>query len=241
MSHAPATESNACACDCCSGPTYLLIRRLQSLTGLMFGGYLFVHLAVNATIAQGGEHYQQQVDKIHSLPMLEGVEWTAIFLPFLVHAIYGTWIAVNGRPNVTNYPYTKNVFYLLQRISAVIVLAFILFHVLSLKFAAFGPALSFIPKDKALASIGQHMSYAWWLPAIVYPIGILASAYHTANGLWAGAITWGLTISSASQKRFGYLCTLLFLAMLGFGIISTIGAAKIGPMPNAPAGVSPSH
>jgi len=195
----------------------------------MFGGYLLVHLLVNATIAQGGTHFQVQVDKIHSLPFLEAVEWSLIFIPFLFHAFYGIYILVNGRPNVTAYPYTKNVFYLLQRISAVVILFFILFHVLSLKYEMFGDKLAFIPKDQALATIGQHMQYSWLLPAIVYPLGILASAYHTANGLWTGAITWGLTISAASQRRFGYVCTVLFIILTILGMIAVVAAARLHP------------
>lgn len=212
-----------------SGPAYLLVRRLQSLTGLMFGGYLIVHLLVNATIAQGGNHYQEQVNKIHGLPFLEAIEWSAIFLPFLFHAVYGIWITVNGRPNVGNYPYTKNTFYLLQRISAVIILLFVLFHVLSLKFQMFGENLAFIPKDQALASIGTHMQASWLLPWVVYPVGVLASAYHTANGLWTAAITWGVTISTASQRRFGYVCAGLFAVMTILGLVAVIASATLHP------------
>src|SRR5437016_14636424 len=86
------------------GTHHFLLRRLHSRTGLVFGGYLIVHLLVNATIAQGGEHYQQQVDKIHSLPFLPVIEWSFIYLPILYHTIYGVWITLTGQPNVANYP-----------------------------------------------------------------------------------------------------------------------------------------
>ena len=88
-----------------SGPTYFLIRRLHSLTGIVFGGYLVVHLLINATIARGGTEYQVQVDKIHSLPFLPLIEWTFIYLPILFHTVYGAWIIVTGQPNVQRYPY----------------------------------------------------------------------------------------------------------------------------------------
>lgn len=222
-----ATEANSTACLC--GPGYLLVRRLQSLTGLMFGGYLLVHLVVNATIAQGGSHYQQQVDKIHSLPFLSVIEWTAIFLPLLFHAVYGIWITVNGRPNVSNYPYIRNSLYLLQRITAVIILLFALFHVLSLKYGMFGPDLTFVPEGGAMSSIARHMHASWLLPAVIYPIGILAVAFHSANGLWAAAITWGLTISAASQRRFGQMCVGLFVALTLIGTVAVIAAARLSP------------
>jgi len=229
VSHATATQKPSLM----EGPGYLLIRRLQSLTGIVFGLYLVVHLIVNASIAQyfgGDEHaryaYQTQVNKIHSLPFLEGIEWTAIFIPFLVHAIYGTWITVTGRPNVSNYPYKKNQFYLMQRVTAVAVLLFALFHVLSLKFGMFGPHLSFDP-EKSLATIRDHMQVAWWVAYIVYPLGILSATFHTANGFWIGAITWGLTISSASQRRWGYLCVGIFLVLTAAAFVSLFAATNL--------------
>src|ERR1035437_5394416 len=102
VSTAIASECKEC-CTCCSGPGYLLIRRLQSLTGIAFGLYIFVHLTVNATIIQGGDVFAKQVEKIHSLPFLSAIEWGTLFLPFLFHSIYGTWILVNGQPNNSNY------------------------------------------------------------------------------------------------------------------------------------------
>ena len=57
-------------------PYYFIARRLHSLTGLVFGGYLVVHLLINATLIEGQRHgagptvFQLQVDKIHSLPFL---------------------------------------------------------------------------------------------------------------------------------------------------------------------------
>jgi succinate dehydrogenase / fumarate reductase cytochrome b subunit len=207
------------------GRHHFLLRRLHSLTGLVFGGYLIVHLLVNATIAQGGNVYQMQVDKIHSLPFLPVVEWTAIYLPILYHTVYGTWIIFTGQWNVTNYPFAKNVFYVLQRISAFIIVAFLLFHVLSLKYAIFGPKLGF-EHTEALQTIGVHMRHgvlAW----VVYPIGILASCYHLANGFWAGAITWGLTVSKASQKRWGAVCLGLFVVTFVAGMIALVAAARL--------------
>ena len=116
-----AAASDHAAPALLGGRQHFVLRRLHSLTGLVFGGYLIVHLLVNATIAQGGIVYQQQVDKIHSLPFLPVVEWTFIYLPILYHTIYGVWITLTGQPNVTNYPYARNIFYLLQRISAFII------------------------------------------------------------------------------------------------------------------------
>ncbi|HVT87347.1 MAG TPA: hypothetical protein VHD56_00715 [Tepidisphaeraceae bacterium] len=208
------------------GRNHFLLRRLHSLTGIIFGGYLVVHLIVNATIAQGGNVYQAQVDKIHDLPFLVAIEWTFIFLPIIFHTIYGIWITLTGQPNVVNYPYGKNFFYLAQRVSALIIVLFMLFHVLSLKYGLFGNSLSF-NHHQALRTIGVHMHTSPILAFVVYPLGILASCYHLANGFWTAAITWGLTISKGSQRRWGYACAGLFAVTFIAGMVALVAAANL--------------
>jgi len=215
------------------GIRYFLLRRLHSLTGLVFGGYLIVHLLVNATMIQGQrpDVYQTQVDKIHSLPFLLAVEWAFIFLPIIFHTIYGIWITFAGQPNVGRYPYSKNLYYTLQRISAIIIVGFMLFHVLGMK-GAFGEGLEFrFGPGQATPSTVRHINASWVIAYLVYPLGILASCYHLANGFWTAAITWGLTISSGSQRRWGWVCGALFVLTFGCGMTAWIAALRLKGMP----------
>jgi succinate dehydrogenase / fumarate reductase cytochrome b subunit len=211
------------------GRHHFLLRRLHSLTGLVFGGYLVVHLIVNATLIQGhgaaGDVYQMQVDKIHSLPFLWAIEWAFIFLPIIYHTIYGIWITFTGQPNVGAYGYTKNWFYVLQRISAMILVAFMFFHILGMR-GLFGRTLAFEPHNATL-SAAAHMHSSWVVGWVIYPIGILASCYHLANGFWTAAITWGLTVSNASQKRWGYVCGAIFAVTLICGFLALIALARV--------------
>ncbi|MEL7237669.1 MAG: hypothetical protein AAGK78_02315 [Planctomycetota bacterium] len=208
-----------------------LLRRLHSLTGVIFGGYIVVHLLVNATLLEtqlpflfGGEAgnvYQNQVNKIHDLPFLIVIELVAIIFPILFHAIYGTMIVVAGRPNVSNYGYAKNWAYFWQRVTSIVLLAFIAFHVMSMKGmlpGSFGNALTFVPKQYATESTINHMQAAWWVGWVVYPVGILAATFHLANGFWTAAVTWGLTIGAKSQKLWGYACVGLFLFTFACGM-----------------------
>lgn len=220
------------------GHYHFLLRRLHSLTGIVFGGYLVVHLLVNATIAQGGNVYQTQVDKIHDLPLLPVIEWTFIYLPILYHTVYGVWITLTGQPNVGRYSYSKNYFYVLQRVSAVVIVFFMLFHVLSLKYGLFGPGLAFNAHGGAMRTVAQHMEAHWWITWLLYPLGILASCYHLANGFWTAAITWGVTVSAGAQKRWGYACAGLFLLTFVAGITALVAAARLDPA-NVPLGPSP--
>lgn len=208
-----------------AGSTSFLLRRLHSLTGIVFGGYIVAHLVVNATMIQGTspqDIFQLQVDKIHALPFLWGVEWLFIYLPIIFHTVYGVVIILGCQPNVEKYPYAKNYFYLAQRISAVAIAFFVLFHVLGMK-GLLGSTLQFVPEDAA-RSTARHINSSLWVAYVVYPIGILASCYHLANGFWTAAITWGLTISSGSQRRWGYVCAGLFVFTLLCGCLALAAA-----------------
>lgn len=200
------------------GSHHFLLRRLHSLTGIVFGLYVAFHLFINATIIQGGHVYQEQVDKIHNLPFLIGVEWATIYLPIIFHGVYGTWIIFTGQPNNGSYPFFKNGLYLLQRISAIILIAFIVFHIFAMK-GLFGHTMAFDPRNASqtvMSAIDAHWFVAW----IVYPIGIIAACFHTANGFWTAAVSWGLTISAASRRRWGWVCGIIFFGMLIAGLVA---------------------
>jgi succinate dehydrogenase / fumarate reductase cytochrome b subunit len=210
------------------GRHHFLIRRLHSLTGLIFGGYLVVHLVINATLIEGTRHgmdvYAEQVNKIHALPFLTVVEWGLIYLPILFHTFYGIYITATGKPNVASYPYEKNWFYLLQRISALVIVLFMIFHVFGFK-GLLGSRLAFSPAH-ATESAAYHMQASALIPWVVYPLGILASCYHLANGVWTAGITWGLTVSASAQRRWGWVCAGLFALTFVCGIIALVALIR---------------
>ena len=184
------------------GHNHFLLRRLHSLTGLVFGGYLDRSPACQRHDRAGRRRtISSRLTRFIRCRFLPSIEWTFIYIPILYHTIYGIWITLTGQPNVTQYPYGKNIFYVLQRASAMVIVAFLFFHVLALKYGLFGTNLSF-DHTQALPTIVRHMHTGWWVVWIVYPLGILASCFHLANGFWTAAITWGLTISAAAQRRW---------------------------------------
>jgi len=206
-------------------PGFFLLRRLHSLSGILFGGYIIVHLLINATLIQGpgttGQPsvFQQQVDKIHSLPFLLMIEITAIFAPLLVHTFYGVYVMVNGKPNTGQYGYVKNWFYVLQRVTAVVLILFIFFHVGGM-FGWFGETLKFVPHE-AYSSTVKHLQASPLLSLIIYPLGVFAGTFHLSNGFWAAGIAWVLTVSKKSQQRWGLVCLGLFAftTLCGFAAI----------------------
>jgi len=219
------------------GRNEFLIRRLHSLTGLLpVGLYMCVHLATNASTLGGPAMFQKNVDLIHSLgPALPIVEWTFIFLPLLFHAIVGVVIIRSGNPNLSSYHYVGNVRYWLQRVTAWIALAFILYHV----FHMHGWFHNKVLLDRVIEPLGGHqfdphkasstaaIALGSMVKKVAYGIGVISCVFHFANGLWTMGITWGLWTSAKAQQRANYLCggigavmTVIGLSAL-FGVVTT--------------------
>ena len=63
--------------------------------------------------------------------------------------------------------------------------------------------------------------------AALYLVAVLALVFHFANGLWTAAITWGITVSAGAQRRWGYVCAGLGLALAGAGVAAIVGFATL--------------
>lgn len=225
-----------------------MIRRLHSLSGLVpVGGYMVVHLLVNASVLNSDSSFQTNVLGIHKFgALLPVLEWTLIFIPILFHAIVGVMIVAGGLPNTHNYPYQANYRYTLQRVTGVIAFLFIGMHVFHMHgwFHAdvwlknvvepFGGG-RFKPYN-ATSTAGLALTESWGiLPGIavaaLYVIGMLACVYHLANGIWTMGITWGVWTSPSAQRRALAVCSVfgVLLAAVGLGAIGGMRAAVNTP------------
>lgn len=211
---------------------YFLIRRLHSLTGLVpVGVFLVLHLSTNATVlAPGpkGAEFQHAVERIHALGwLLTPVEILGIFVPLGFHALLGFQIMFTARPNAQQYRYGSNIRYSLQRITGVVAFLFIAYHVWQMHWmgAPFGGG-QFKLHDAsgapaAAATTAAAIQAAWYI-APLYAVGILASVFHLANGIWTSLITWGITVRPRSQQVAGYVCAVfgVVLSLIGLGALS---------------------
>ena len=203
---------------------FFLIRRLHSLMGLMpVGVFLVMHLSINASINFSADAFQANVDRIHSLgPLLTTVEVVGIFLPLLFHSVLGMQIWLSGQSNVGAYPYGGNVRYTLQRITGIIAFVFIFYHLWHMHWLGgpFGGSF-FRPEDAALTTADAIRHTVFGIPvSIFYVVGVLATVYHLANGIWTSLITWGVTIGPESQRTAGYACAVLGVVLSVFGVSS---------------------
>ncbi|MEM9415059.1 MAG: succinate dehydrogenase cytochrome b558 subunit [Planctomycetota bacterium] len=222
------SEPNNAASSAGSGPlakNHFLLRRLHSLSGIVpIGVFLCEHLFTNAQALRGAEHYNSDVWFIHSLPALRLMEIFLIWLPIAFHAGLGIVYTFKGQKiNVGAYRYGGNVRYVLQRVTGMIALVFIFLHLWTVQWGI-GIGAWDTPFDATDPTGSTAVAIQFAFPAVLifYIIGLTACVYHFANGLWTAAISWGLTTSAAAQKRWGFVCAGLGLALTIAGNASAI-------------------
>lgn len=234
---------------------YFLLRRLHSLTGILpIGVFLIAHLTTNSSIAWGGlatrgEHadlglversvayFNEEVtwinEQVPHLLLIEIVLWVSIAF----HSILGVAYAASGKPNQRLYPYQDNWRYTLQRISGYVGILFIFYHVATLRWGwtALVPAGTTWSHHAASSTLAMALRGGEdWTPAGMavsagYFIGVSMLVFHFANGLWTAAITWGLTVSVRAQRRWGAVCAVIGLGLMGMAWASVIGFAMMPP------------
>lgn len=98
----------------------------------------------------------------------------------------------------------------LQRISGVIVLIFIAWHVYETRIqAAFGAEVNFQMMEDILSNPFM---------LIVYIVGVVSAVFHFANGLWSFLVSWGITQTPRSQQISTYVMLGVFVLLSIVGI-----------------------
>ena len=122
------------------------------------------------------------------------------------------------------YPFFGNLKYVLQRLSALGLLAFIAAHVYLARIA---PALHNPNGHEDFGDLAAHMRHH--PPTlIVYILGVLGTAYHLANGIYTASFVHGLAASPKASRRMQVISVLLLIALLGFGWGAVAGLYTAG-------------
>lgn len=191
-----------------------VLRKLHQLSGIMpLGVFLLEHFYTNSKALAGAAEFNNAVRDLQSIPYILLVEIGGIFIPLIYHAVYGLVITVEARPNNLNYPYPRNWFYTIQRITGMVLFFFITFHVLNFRFGLV-PWLNNISVANNPQRAFEVVSSEFHIVPIfiVYVIGITATVWHLANGVWLFLVDWGITIGERAQQVSAYAC-------LGFGVV----------------------
>ena len=206
------------------------LRKLHQLSGIVpLGVFVLEHFYTNSKALTGPGDFNNAVKDLQSIPYILFVEIGGIFIPLIYHAVYGLVITIEARPNNLNYPYPRNWFYTIQRVTGMILFFFITFHVLNFRFGLI-PGLNTV-------SVAHHPEQAFGIvrgeflnPAIfiVYLVGITSTVWHLANGIWLFMVDWGITIGERAQRLTGYACIAFGVVLLLVGINAAVAFIRPG-------------
>ncbi len=201
-----------------------VLRKLHQLSGIVpLGIFLLEHFYTNSKALAGPADFNNAVKELQSIPYILFIEIVGIFIPLIYHAVYGLVITIEARPNNLSYPYPRNWFYLIQRITGVILFFFITFHVLNFRFGMV-PRLNEISvaHNPGLAFDVVSREFSILPIFVVYLIGITSTVWHLANGLWFFMVDWGITIGERAQRLTGYACIAFGVVLLLVGINAAV-------------------
>jgi succinate dehydrogenase / fumarate reductase cytochrome b subunit len=207
-----------------------VFRKLHQLTGIVpLGFFLLEHFYTNSKAMTGPKDFNDAVKDLQSIPYILFIEIGGIFIPLIYHAVYGMFITWEARPNNLVYPYPRNWFYTIQRVTGIILFFFITFHVLNFRFGLI-PGLNTISVAHEPGQAFDIVSreFGNLIIFIVYLIGITATVWHLANGIWLFAVDWGIVIGERAQRLTGYACIAIGLLLLVVGINAQVAFIREG-------------
>ncbi|MCL2777663.1 MAG: succinate dehydrogenase [Polyangiaceae bacterium] len=190
-----------------------LVSRLSSLLAVLpLGVWTVAHLWNNLAAFQGEAAWQHAVTE-YKHPYAFFASTVLALLPLALHTVWGVQRILTTKPNNTKYTYFANLKYLLQRLSAIGILLFLLAHI---TLAFLKPRLTTHGQAEAFSALAHEMHHNFPTLA-VYVLGILGVAYHLANGLHTFCMGWGVVSSRAALNRLNAVAAIVFVCLLAMG------------------------
>ena len=220
-------------------------RHYIAISGLVLSAFLISHLALNALGLWPGP-FQFAVNSLHKLGIaLPVLELNLLFMPLVIHIVLATKTLRREKLKFggEKHHHGSDLRNWLQRVTALILLAFLAFHVLTMsqwglhlvyrltnwqalsryaESGLFDPARAF---ESVRAGVGSFWGGGAGNPmnllvAQFYLLGIAAAIFHMANGVATGAEVLGFTKTEASQRKAWQICILAGLVIGAIGLLA---------------------
>ena len=199
---------------------------VMAVSGIVLLGYVLGHMAGNLKIFQGPEHFNAYAEGLRTVgaPFFGRGQLLWIVRIFLIVAvgahIWAAWVVTRAswgaRPagyhalRLVETTYAART----MRWGAVIILAFVTFHLLDLTFGPVNPA--FIPGD------AYHNVVATFQRAPVaagYLVAMGTLCLHMYHGIYSGFQTLGLNHPKYNAARRGFALVFSLVVALGFAAV----------------------
>jgi succinate dehydrogenase / fumarate reductase cytochrome b subunit len=175
------------------------------------GAWVVVHLWHQLAAFRSPQAWEEAVEG-HVNGASTALVFVVVLIPLLWHTVWGIVRMFRSRPAVANRGFS-NIRYVVQRLSAIGLLLFLGAH---LYLAWFEPRF-LSGRPEPFAKIAREMRFHG-PTTMVYVLGVLAIAYHLANGLWSFlTMGWGVTVSKSGMAWLERISILFFLVLLAIG------------------------
>ena len=215
---------------------YFILRKLHSLTGIIpVGTFLLAHLFINSGALLGECAFTDGVRLVNSLPFLPYIEIFGILVPISFHAVLGLgMIFLQARYNNMAYNYSRNWWYFAQRVTGVLIVAFLAWHLWDTWIAK---ELGHLHLGELYGHLGTGMSSSQVVLA-AFVVGTLAATFHLTNGAWGFCASWGILQSRRAQRiggrLFGVAGIVIALAWLNIVVHFASGGSNVIPVQEPP-------
>ena len=191
--------------------SFLRARLASFLAVFPLSVWTFFHLWHALAAFQGADEWQSAMTE-YPHPVAEALTGVVVLLPLAIHTVWGIGRLLGSRPNNLRYRTYGNLKYLLQRLAGVGLLLFLGAH---LWLALLKPRIV-EGHAESFADLAEHMHFHG--PTLAtYVLGVLAVAFHMANGLQSFCMGWGVVSSQKGLRRLEGAALLAFVLLLGMG------------------------
>lgn len=181
-----------------------------------------MHLAAQASALGGWESHRLVSAALDRVPFAFWIEMLGVYLPLLLHAALGFWRASLG---AAPSPAAARSARLLQQTSAVVLAAFLVFHLWHFRFRLWTGEIG---RGDIYPELCASLSSTVWggvpLVAVAYLIGTAAAAFHVASGLYRASLAWRW-VAARRQRSLGLWCVALGCGLFVLGALIVIDLA----------------
>lgn len=207
----------------------IVLKLLMAVTGLVFIGYVLLHMYGNLKVFGGQESFDGYAEHLREFgePILPyaGLLWilrVVLLVSLLVHAFcaYTLWARAHrarGQQYVVNRRVAATLSSKTMRWGGTALLLFVVFHILHFTTRTITPGGdSDSPYQRLVNGFAPEN---WWV-SVIYLLAMAALAMHLRHGTWSAAQTLGLT-NTAQARRLANLAgyTLAVVIAGGFAIV----------------------
>jgi succinate dehydrogenase / fumarate reductase cytochrome b subunit len=191
---------------------YFWLYRLHAITGMVFAlAFVFCFLLPYSSIFGGPAEFNHFMAKVGAIPMLGLTQTIFIVLPLIFHAALGLMIVHGCQINAFSYGFYRNWMYALQRITGIILIPFVAYHVYKTYLV-----MAFNGKSVDFNFMHSLLAHPW--AKVFYCVGIVCTAFYIGNGFASQSTAWGIAASRRARSAASVLGWVVTLGLVIWGL-----------------------